>query len=158
MRVKINLEPFKDEIVAAYLGGSTQEEICRTLQADHGVECKVRTLARRLNQDWNVKKLERKDVESLRTLIKIYFFDWMLEDEEMALLLRDEHGEISGRTLRRIRIRMGLRRRVLTTDRETSDAAMRQVLQVELDSGQIDGYGRTLLHAYFRHRGFMIGR
>jgi hypothetical protein len=58
----------------------------------------------------------------------------------------------------RIRIQMGLRRRMSVFNRQAQDAQLFEILKAELDEGYLKGYSRRHLYTYFKKRGQLITR
>ena len=53
----------------------------------------------------------------------------------------------------RIRKSQGCKRRLTVWEREEADSKLWEIVQVELDKGEIEGYGKELLIKYFRTKG-----
>ena len=64
--------------------------------------------------------------------------------------LIDSGFQIKKTGIKRIRLELGLARKMHTLDREAMDAQLFGVLKEELDDGHIEGYRRGLLYTYFK--------
>ncbi|KAJ5831743.1 hypothetical protein N7474_000054 [Penicillium riverlandense] len=85
-RQQINLDPYRDEIVSLFQHGISSDSISRTLESRYNIQVRERTIQSRLRK-------------------------WGLTDKAMLKLLRQEGYDISERTLRRLRFRLGLHAR-----------------------------------------------
>jgi len=54
--------------------------------------------------------------------------------------------------VKRVRIEIGLRRRMSVFDRQARDAQLFEILKAELDKGHLEGYSRRHLYTYFKKR------
>ena len=60
--------------------------------------------------------------------------------------------------VKRVRIEIGLRRRMSVFDRQARDAQLFEILKAELDEGHLEGYSRRHLYTYFRKRRQLVTR
>ena len=152
-RPVIDLEALKPDIVQRYHSGQTCPEIALEIGT------KLRTLERRI-QKWGLRKrapkVEVEDPE-LRTQVAIYFIG-NLSDEEMVFALQQQGWQCTQRRVARIRKSQGLLRRFTAFQRQVAVEALWDIIQKELDSGVIKGYGRRLLQVHFRKLGHQLSR
>lgn len=156
----IDLEPYKAEIISLFRNNTTSLDIALHLQQTHHLQVRERTIKARLSS-WGVSKRNRTATSNtqLHTRISELFINQGLEERELLQVLQSEGFEISSRTLRRIRTRLGLVRR-------TNDPVQRQMqedealkyLREESKKGTIKGYGRGLLTSHMRGQGIIIAR
>lgn len=96
---------------------------------------------------------------TLHARIRVLIYQVGLEEKELLQVLQIEGFQVQARTLKYIWHGLGIFRRA-----SNSIAAQAQVeevlstLQQELESGQIEEYGRKVLHQHVRSQGFMISR
>ncbi|KAL4889310.1 hypothetical protein BDV59DRAFT_195730 [Aspergillus ambiguus] len=159
-RKAINLEPYKDQILSLYSSHLSVNSILAYIQDEYSFQISKRTLENRLQQ-WGVYRQDRTTSSSslLHARIRVLFFQVGLEDREILQVLEKEGYSISSRTLRRLRINLGLYRR--TKDPITQQLQREEILDVlvqEAEKGIIQGYGKEMLHRYIRNKGFIIGR
>jgi hypothetical protein len=154
----IPLDQYREVITENYLGGVDAEDLALLLLEKYQVEVSVRTIQRRL-QDWGVKKLVRVVYsQELRLAIISLYFEFRANDVVMLHILHSRGFKIAECSLYRLRRSMGLKRRVSVFQREESDDELRRVVEEELDNGQIEAYGRTLLDSHFPSHGFNFAR
>ena len=79
-------------------------------------------------------------------------------DVEIVVELADCGYTITLTRVKRIRIEMGLRRRMSVFDRQARDAQLFEILKAELDEGHLEGYSRRHLYTYFKKRGQLVTR
>ena len=79
-------------------------------------------------------------------------------DAEILIELIDYGYKISLTGLKRVRIEMGLRRRMSVFDRQARDAQLFEILKAELNEGYLEGYSRRHLYTYFKKRGQLVTR
>lgn len=159
-RSAIDLEPYKAEIVDLYTKNIPCDSIIENLSRTHNITVSERTLRTRL-RSWGIKKQNRTvgANQVLHARIKVLFYQIGLEESELLEVLQQDGFDISARTLLYLRHKLGLYRRI-----KNPIAAQAQVesvleqLRTELDHGQIEGYGKTLLHTYFRSKGHLMAR
>ncbi|KAJ6168287.1 hypothetical protein N7497_001130 [Penicillium chrysogenum] len=158
-RPRVDLEPYKAEIIGLYENKMKSDDICKHMKRQHDIQISARTLTKRL-QLWGVKeKMENNSSnEALHARIKNLFFDVGLTDQEIVTVLHDEGYDVSARTLRRLRHQLGIRLRL---DSPTQQQAQLQeildALTEEMDKGTIEGYGKELLHNHFRSKDIAEG-
>lgn len=159
-RTAIDLEPYKAEIINLYTENIPCDSIIEQLARSYNITVSERTLRTRL-RGWGIQKQNRTvgTNEVLHARIKVLFYQIGLEEDELLEVLQQDGFDISARTLQYLRQKLGLYRRI-----KNPIAAQAQVdnmleqLRTELDHGQIEGYGKTLLHTYFRGKGHLMAR
>lgn len=158
-RPPIDLESYKQEIVTLFLSGSTADSIAdHLLQLYEITNISGRTIRRRLNT-WGISKRQKtEDSPQLRARISVLFYQCCLADKEMLGVLQQEGYTLGEYGLQRIRLNLGLSRKISILDREKADAKLLEIVQEELDKGTIEGYGRGYLHTYFRQHGHCFSR
>ncbi|MGH9975676.1 MAG: hypothetical protein ACRD8Z_07550 [Nitrososphaeraceae archaeon] len=91
--------------------------------------------------------------QRIRTLL----FQVGLDDLSIYRILSDEGIQIGLRTVQRIRLRLGFRRR--KDDPQSQEAEIAQitdVLQSEIGTGRIEGFGRVHLQEHVRRQGYLF--
>ncbi|KAJ5143195.1 uncharacterized protein N7515_001982 [Penicillium bovifimosum] len=160
-RPRVDLEPYKDEIIALIEKKTKGTDVCKHLKEQHGIQLSARTLNKRL-QAWGIKEKKEQynsNNPELHARVKNLFFDVGLSDQEIITVLHDEGYAVSLRTLRRLRSRLGIRLRLDTPAQQ--QAQVQEILNAlteELDKGTIEGYGKELLHNHFRSKGHVFAR
>lgn len=82
-----------------------------------------------------------------------------LEDSDLLEVLQSEGFQINSRTLRRVRMELGLVRRTDDPDQQKiQDQIALEGLVQEVNAGTIEGYGRELLHRHMRRAGYIVPR
>ncbi|OQE42257.1 hypothetical protein PENCOP_c004G04275 [Penicillium coprophilum] len=159
-RPRVDLEPYKAEILGLFEKKTKNDDICKHLKRQHDIQISPRTLTKRL-QLWGVKKKLTNNAsnEALHARIKNLFFDVGLTDQEIITVLHDEGYDVSLRTLRRLRHRLGIRLRLDSpTQQQAQVQEILDALTEEMDKGTIEGYGKELLHNHFRSKGHVFAR
>ncbi|KAJ5788189.1 hypothetical protein N7457_003179 [Penicillium paradoxum] len=159
-RPRVDLEPYKPEIIELFEKKMKSDDICKHLKRQHDIQISARTLTKRL-QLWGVKKKVESNTsnEALHARIKNLFFDVGLSDQDIVTVLHDEGYDVSHRTLRRLRHRLGIRLRLDSPAQQ--QAQVQEILDAlteEMDKGTIEGYGKELLHNHFRSKGHVFAR
>jgi hypothetical protein len=156
-RPPVNLTPYKRQIISWIRMKISQDIIIQQLERRYNIHVSLRTLQRRIDS-WNAfHRITTKDTPYLRSQIAI-LFRLNCTDEEIALELGSRDISISVRAIERIRKELGLLRRMLVTERVELDKQVFHILKEELDQGAIEGYGRGLLHIYFKKMGYLVTR
>ncbi|KAL4933488.1 uncharacterized protein BDV17DRAFT_252101, partial [Aspergillus undulatus] len=159
-RPAINLDPYRLEISQLYLAGETPDSIALNLAAKYQISVTAPTIKVRL-RTWGIRKQNRTAArdEALHARIKVLVYQVGLEEKELLQVLQREGFNIQPRTLKYVRHSLGIFRRV--SNPITAQAQVESVLshlRTALASGQIEGYGRKMLHQHIRSQGFMISR
>jgi hypothetical protein len=157
-RPRKDLDSHKSQIIQWFLTDNlTSFEIASRL-SELGVSCDIRTIQRRLAR-WNVQKRTRTiDTPQLRLRIVALFFESMLSDQEMLKALHIEGHQIELVALVRLRKELGCMRKKTEHEQIEAEKRFRDIIQKELDTGVIEGYGRRLLYTHFRTKGHLISR
>ena len=113
-RNPIDLEPYRAEIEELYLTNhNTIDYVISQLQARHNIQPKATTLKDRLRK-WGIR--QRKPAltsdEALHARIKVLFFQAGLDEKDLHRVLQADGHNISLSTLKRLRSKLGLYRRV----------------------------------------------
>jgi arginine repressor len=161
MRPRVDLDPFKDEIIGLFHQKHTTEIICALMKQRHSLDLSDGTLSRRL-REWGLRRLPPKTINdaALRDRIQSLVRDG-LSDKEIVTVLRREEGfsQISQSKVSKTRRKLGLR---LRTDdpqaRMEQEAEIEEVIRREIEQGEIEGYGRRLLHSHLRAKGHVFPR
>jgi len=157
-RTKINLDPYKDEILALISAKKSNANIIQYLQNSYQLQLADHTLRRRL-KEWDVSiRKWTQDTPALRDRITSLFFNG-LNDDQLYRALQTEGYQLGERAVPRLRYELDLKRRLSTIeDQQEADEAAVGVITEELQKGVIQGYGRGLLHAHFQQLGVNIAR
>lgn len=107
---QVDLAPFHSQIAGLIATGCTYEFIRTTLEAATGTPISRRTFTRRLRELGIATKPIVEDSPALRARITHIFSTQSLTDVETIDALEAEGFKLSVRTLRRMRIDMGLRK------------------------------------------------
>ena len=154
----IDLEPFRDEIISLAEKGTSYQSICNSLQSIHNLKVDRTILSTRLKTWGFISKTFAEDTilhDRLRTLI----FQLSLLDKQILPILQSEGYKISGRTLRRLRGKLGISRRVVSAEGKADRSAeIQRVIESEINTGDIEGFGRSLLHKHLRRHGYLFPR
>lgn len=155
-RSAINLDTLKDSILDLYNKGYTSREIAAQVSSTKS------TIERRL-AEWGIRKnapkSQRKD-PSLRSQVAIYFMSGFTDSEIVLALNGDRTGidYVHKRTVERIRKSQGLVRRMSAFARQESNKQLWDIVERELDTGTIEGYGKGLLYTHFKNLGCQVSR
>src|SRR5271155_4526833 len=149
---EINLNPFKDQIISCFDDSMSSEEITEHLANNYNIVCTDRTIERRL-KGWGVAKRPRV-LETAALRLKIVTMFYMnFPDPIIVRALNQEGYSISLWQVVRIRKDQGCKRRLTAYERVEADSQLWEIVQAELDKGEIEGYGKELLIKYFRTKG-----
>jgi hypothetical protein len=155
-----DLNEFQEEISARFRAGQTYDDIANHLLTQYNFPINGRTIQRRLKQ-WRVSKRVRtlkEEEENLQSQVKKMFFEGLMTDREMLYVLRKQGYQIGIGGLRNLRKRLNLYRRLSNEQFAEYKDDFRSMVQQELDSGTIEGYGRKYLYTYFRSQQHIISR
>jgi len=156
-RHSIDLNPYKSEIIQWARTKVSSDNIAHKLKSQYKIKVSGITIKRRLTA-WDVQLRQRThDTPVLRASIAL-LFRLNCTDEEILDELTDNGFQIKKTGIKRIRLELGLARKMHTIDREVMDAQLFGVLKEELDDGHIEGYGRGLLYTYFKRQGRLVTR
>lgn len=158
-RTSINLEPYQAEITSLFLNNNSAASIANILQNKYNIQVTDRTIESRF-QKWGIRKQNRTTSSDtiLHARIKVLFYQVGLEEKDMLRTLEAEGFTITSATLKRLRLRLGLRRRMNVVEAQQQIDEIAQEIQKELGQGTIEGYGKELLHRHFRGKGLIVAR
>ena len=157
-RATIDLEEQRGIITSWHEMGTTDVEIRDRLRTQYDLEISRNTFWRRL-KDWNLEQNTTTiDSPELGTRISYLFLTQGFSDSKIFHVLKSEGFEIGTRALARIRRELSLYRRLTAYERLQQEEEMRTIIQIELDKGEIEGYGRRLLYTYFQTSGVLALR
>lgn len=123
-----------------------------------GVSITRSSLYRQL-QEWDsIKQSRTEDTPQLRVRIAVLFYDMCLQDKDMLEVLLTEGFSVTKTGLARLRLELGLRRRISFQNREEADRLLLEVVQAELSKRVISDYGRGHLYTYFRTKQHLVSQ
>lgn len=161
MRPRIDLDPYKDEIIGLFHQKYTTEIICALMKQRHSLDLSDGTLSRRL-REWGLRRFPAKTFNDadLRDRIQSLVRDGFSDKEIVEILRREEgYSHISQSKVSKTRRKLGLR---LRTDdpqaRREQEAQIEEVIRQEIQQREIEGYGRRLLHSHLRAKGHVFPR
>jgi transposase len=154
-----DLSPYKDEIVDLINQQKPTETICIELGQRYSIKISDRTLGRRL-KEWGIRRLPPKTANNkalcdrIQSLVRDNY-----TDKEILPTLHQEGFKIAEITLKRLRQQLGLRLRTNDPEaRSLQEQQIKEVVQREIQDGNIEGYGRGLLHTHLRQQGYLFPR
>ena len=110
-RPTIDLESVKENIIQLRQNKHTATQMAEILQKDFNLTANSRTIERRL-REWEISNTRTiYDTPELRARIKVLFLEMCLDDEEMIQVLQAEEHQMSRKTVKNLRLKMGLLRR-----------------------------------------------
>lgn len=153
---KHDLEPFKLQLLS----------MRQTINVDkmlewltfRGVSIPRSSLYRQLKNWDSIKQCRTEDSFQLRGRIAVLFYDMCLQDKDMLKVLLAEGFQVTETGLARLRLELGLKRRILFRNREEADQLLLEIVQTELSKGIINDYGRGHLYTYFRTNQHLVSR
>lgn len=157
MRAKIDLEEYRDAITAWCTEGLHHLQVAHNMKTKFGVTVSLRTIERQLKA-WNIVVRTRiRPTETPKLLQQIECLFWMnLTDQEIHTIMVKDGFHIGFKSVVRLRRSIGLARRMSKEDRSKSMEALYDKIKLELDSGDIEAYGRRLLATRFRTMGCLV--
>src|SRR6266516_757512 len=148
----IDLKPFQGLIITWFQDDISCDDIAKRLADEHNVVCTGRTIKRRL-KEWKITK-RACVVETVALRLKIASMFYMNFPDDMIVRALNEEGCPIGKTaVGRIRKAQGCKRKLSVWERVEADSKLWEIVQKELDQGNIEGYGKELLYRYFRTKG-----
>ncbi|KAI1116337.1 hypothetical protein F5Y14DRAFT_440036 [Nemania sp. NC0429] len=156
-----NIDEFRLQITELYEDGISVAEIYQFIN-EQGVDCTFRTLQRRI-QAWNlvVNRTTKLQAEEIVHRIEFLFFVRGWKDKSIQLDLSKSGITISLRTITRIRVSHGMKRRY-RTDEERAEAMRRAAEFLEKHqqrSSMIRSFGKNYLYEFVRTQaGVIVGR
>jgi hypothetical protein len=156
-RRKVDIEPFKDDLVRWFKDGLTFDELSQYLKGTHHVELSGGSIKKRM-QKWNIFKRGRSDdSEILRARIAYIFYELGGSDEDIQEMLEENGFAITIRGMMDIRKSAGMYRRTIDPAEDSRKAV--ELLTVILQGDHpIDDKGKTLLMEVIRKKGLIIAR
>jgi hypothetical protein len=154
----VNLNAFKAQIISWFQDDDVSlEDIAQRLTNEFNTPCTVSTIQRRL-KIWGIAKRTRV-LETVALRLKIVTMFFMNFPDATIVRALNQEGCLIGLTqVVRIRKKEGCKRRLTIWEREEADSKLWDIVQVELDKGEIEGYGKELLIKYFRTKGINTTR
>jgi hypothetical protein len=136
--------------------------ICEEL-ASRGTALSIRTLSRLLIT-WGVSYDRAPPIsaavqEAAEQRIAYAFYALHTTDRESARILQDDGCRIGEYTVRRLRYRLGLKKRITgVVAQQQMDDHVQRIVSAELDKGSIEGYGYRLAFKHLASRFKITGR
>ena len=151
-----DLQSSKERILDLHRQGYTYDDIAKDVNS---TECTVR---RRLSE-WGIQKRALAGVRNdpvLRAQVAMHYMSRFTNDEITIALNSDWSLEdcINKYTVIRICKSQGIIRRMSAWDWQEANKKLWDVIQKELDSGAIEGYGKGLLYTHFKRLGYQVSR
>ena len=159
MPPKINLEPYKDEILTWVEDGLLYDQVLSKISDVLGIQYSYASL-KRLFTSWNISRNRKNgspEVERIKSRIVAFFLD-NYNDSMILQALSTEGIQMSRRQLRRYRLELKLVRRMSIEERLQKIRELKNIVREELDKGHIEGYGEGLIKTYFRGLGITVSR
>ncbi|KAB8212699.1 hypothetical protein BDV33DRAFT_211000 [Aspergillus novoparasiticus] len=158
MRRPIDLSQYKEIIISRFQDDVSAESIADYLLSTFRVKVTEKTIRRRL-LEWGVsRRTYLEDTPELRARIAGLYYNFCFSDKEILDALKQEGYPVTSWNLASLRRKMGLKRKVDLLSRDEADKALLEIVQKELDKGEIEGLGRGHLYTYFRMHGYNITR
>jgi hypothetical protein len=156
-RRKVNIEPFKNDLVRWFKDGLTFDELSQHLKDIYYVELSGRSIKKRM-QKWNIFKRGRSDnSETLRARITYIFYKFGGSDEDIQEMLEKDGFAITIRGVMDIRKSASMYRRTIDLAEDSRRAI--ELLTVILQGDHpIDDKGKTLLMEAIRKKKLIIAR
>jgi hypothetical protein len=150
MRLRIDLDPYKDEILDLLAHETTHEVIRTLLQDKYHITISRSGLKNRL-REWQSTRstlTQRSDIQDrVRELLPRY------NTKEILTILDKEGTPSSERTVRRIRDDLGIKLRLSPTERQQELGDVEAILMNENMIGDIEDFGRRNLYRHLRAMG-----
>ena len=142
----------EEELVAMYLDRDLPTSINDLVQycATQTIVVSRRTICTMLAKYEARHHHTRVDTPELRIRIAALFFQESLPDDLILEVLTAEGWQLSFTWFVQLRKRIGIRRRISWQEAEERHEEFRSIIMAELDRGEINNYGRTMLYAHFR--------
>jgi transposase len=155
-RSVIDLSMAKDKIIDLFHQGLNNRQIAKEVKSTES------TVKRRL-EEWGLRRRKPRSLRAdiyLNSQVAIMFMSGFT-DEEIVLALNSERTGancVHHRLVENIRKSQGLVRRMSAWARQEANKVLWDVIQAELDSGKIEGYGKGLLYTHFKALGCQVSR
>lgn len=159
----LDIEPLRAEILEWHNEGLTMGAIVDKIQETSGLQISVPTLKRRFN-NWGMTshKIQIANQNPDRLYNRVAeCFALRMTDAQTLKLLEEEGWDLSLRTLRRVRVRLGLRKIIFAGQEEEKLREIRDALQKEYDEGLLDNIehlSSETLYSYMRSKYNIVGR
>jgi hypothetical protein len=139
--------------------GKRHQDLVQWLYDVHGIKISLRTLKSRF-KEWEIsKRVAPEDEERIKHIIKALYFQVGLDDKDMLVDLKRQGYQIGPGTLVRLRLELGLKRRIRSPEEiEQAERVVQDLVQEGIQSGAIDGYGKQYLYLHFRQLGMNVAR
>lgn len=159
-RQRLDLEQYREDIVALWDNGDSVNEILRTI-TNGGIQVAKPTLERRL-KDWGLHRRPRGQVTSeVIELVRFFFFHFGFSDKSILRELHKNGSSLTLSGLQTLRQRNGMKRRYRTIE-ERNEALYQATQFLEQDIQQtslIRNFGRGYLYQYVRLKaGIVVGK
>ena len=153
----IDLKPFQGLITTWFKDDISSDNIAKRLADEHNIICTSRTIERRL-KEWGItKRIRVKETAALRLKIASMFY-MNFPDDIIVRALNKEGYQIGKTTVVRLRKAQGCKRKMTAWQWVEANSELWSIVKEELDKGTIEGYGKELLHKYFRTKGLNTTR
>uniref|UniRef100_A0A093UTS1 Uncharacterized protein n=1 Tax=Talaromyces marneffei PM1 TaxID=1077442 RepID=A0A093UTS1_TALMA len=153
-----DLLQYSHEISRLYADGRTVSQIVDHLREEYNIQVSTRTIERRL-KEW--KQLNRKyeviETDAMKDTL-IMLFQIGVDDREILRVLREQGHRISLHGLATYRRRLGMRRRISREEFEAAKERLKIIIQEELDSGTMKGFGIRHVYTYLWNKGYFAAR
>ena len=159
-RPRINLEPHRDLITAAYNSKDTYEAIRSRLEREFGLQVSARTLQRQLLR-WQAPRHQERTVHSagLPERLRHLFFEIAMTDEEILTALRQEGFVVSKRGVVQARRQHGMFRRLSPERLLAIQEELRAFFEDERGmANHACQMGKGSLYTHIRQQQFSIAR
>ena len=142
---------YKQDIIEMFNEGYDYPEIGARFSLSRSTVC------RRLEKQGIRRRapLVKKEDTILRLWVAIYFQS-NLSDKVICLALQQEGWCVHEQTIARIWKSQGLVQQMSAFQQEETNKQLWDVIEKELDSSTIEGYGKGLLYTYFKKLGYQV--
>jgi hypothetical protein len=154
-RPEADFEAFRDQLVDLFHSGASYDSLRIWLQ-EHEISVTSRTIQRRFAQ-WGVRKrnppVEVSD--DIQQRVWDLFFQLGLNDDEILQVLHNEGFMITKKSLRTIRVQLGLKRRLDDpVERARALNAAKRLLQHEIQSGSpiVERFGYRFVRSFLQQK------
>jgi hypothetical protein len=156
-RPRMDLDLIRAYIISWIQAHHITEEIAQNIETTFGWTVSERTIYQWL-QFWGIRRcIIAQDTPNLYAQIAI-LFRISYTDNKIVIELQYYRYNINKFQVTHLRREIGLLRQIDVFERKERDTQLFEVLREELDNGRIEGYGRRLLHDYFRKNGQLVAR
>ena len=131
-------------LLSGFQDGLSNQQIVDQLRVEGLASASVRTLQRKLQQSQLRCRVYVTETPALCAQIAAFYYDNHSDSEIMQIFL-DCGLEISLTTVKRLCRKIGCVWRMTAAQRGEADLMLREVIQEQLDSGTVGGYGREMM-------------